>query len=427
MTNAELTKILLEAKDQEWFKTASVKIPFSVEPQDITGVSAIYAFVNQQIDGWEQYGNLPNELEQCKTYLVSIRNAIDSFVKAYYQHNANTLNQQWQNAVVNLITNVSQKYLPYETSEVVFLVKVYQETPNFFHGAYQFLLKTGKYSLNSPEYFYGAVLAYGFTIKDPAIIATRIDSERESISKLKTDFQKYLSQSEQELNQHFYKANSSYADYVKKIDMLKTEKENLFASWFETTKNEQWQNWFDNTKNEQWLNFFDPAVKKIADLEETYKEKLKLEEPAKYWNKRAQCLNMQGWITFAIIIIFVGLICWTLGEILCKTPETIYASWFANDKSAAIKWAIVYATLISFMAFVIRALSKFMFSSFHLARDCEERHTLTYFYLALLKDSEIKDSERQLIMQSLFSRADTGLLKEDSAPTMPNDLIKAIK
>jgi len=65
-----------------------------------------------------------------------------------------------------------------------------------------------------------------------------------------------------------------------------------------------------------------------------------------------------------------------------------------------------------------------MFSSFHLARDCEERHTLTYFYLSLLKDSKVENSDRPLIMQSLFSRADTGLLKEDSAPTMPNDVMR---
>jgi hypothetical protein len=65
---------------------------------------------------------------------------------------------------------------------------------------------------------------------------------------------------------------------------------------------------------------------------------------------------------------------------------------------------------------------KVMFSSFHLARDCEERHTLTYFYLSLLKDSKVDDKDRQLIMQSLFSRAETSLLKEDSSPTMPNDM-----
>jgi len=51
---------------------------------------------------------------------------------------------------------------------------------------------------------------------------------------------------------------------------------------------------------------------------------------------------------------------------------------------------------------------KAMFSSFHLARDAEEREHLTFVYLALINDSKIEKEDRQLIMQSLFSRADTG-------------------
>jgi len=85
-------------------------------------------------------------------------------------------------------------------------------------------------------------------------------------------------------------------------------------------------------------------------------------------------------------------------------------------------------TLISLIAFGVRAITKVMFSSFHLARDAEERHTLTFFYLSLLqeKDSKINDEDRKLILQSLFSRAETGLLKDDSGPTMPNDFIGKI-
>jgi hypothetical protein len=59
----------------------------------------------------------------------------------------------------------------------------------------------------------------------------------------------------------------------------------------------------------------------------------------------------------------------------------------------------------------------------HLARDSEERYTLTYFYLSLLKDSNVDEKDRQLIIQSLFSRAETGLLKDDSSPTMPSETI----
>ncbi len=179
-------------------------------------------------------------------------------------------------------------------------------------------------------------------------------------------------------------------------------------------------------KKEKWQKWYEPAVNKIAELELTYKEKLKLEEPAKYWNERALKLKKQGWISVAIIVLLVLLVSWSLGEILWKTPEQLYSSWFGNDKSAAIRWSIVYVTLISFIAYCIRALTKVMFSSFHLARDCEERYTLTYFYLSLLKDSKVDDKDRQLIMQSLFSRAETGLLKDDSSPTMPSDAISKI-
>lgn len=94
-------------------------------------------------------------------------------------------------------------------------------------------------------------------------------------------------------------------------------------------------------------------------------------------------------------------------------------TFFSNDKSIAIRWSIIFVTFLSFLAFGIRALTKVTFSSFHLARDAEERERLTFVYLALIKDASIDKSDRQLIMQSLFSRADTGLLKDDSSPTMP--------
>jgi hypothetical protein len=128
----------------------------------------------------------------------------------------------------------------------------------------------------------------------------------------------------------------------------------------------------------------------------------------------------------SIIVLLVMVTCIFLGVILWNTPEQIYSNWFDDNPSVAIKWTILYITLISFIAYCIRALTKVMFSSFHLARDCEERYTLTYFYLSLLKDTKVDEQDRQLIMQSLFSRAETGLLKDDSSPTMPNDALSKI-
>ncbi len=44
--------------------------------------------------------------------------------------------------------------------------------------------------------------------------------------------------------------------------------------------------------------------------------------------------------------------------------------------------------------------------------------------MALLNDKGIAEAERSIVLQSLFSRADTGLLKGDSSPTLPDGMIQ---
>ena len=199
-------------------------------------------------------------------------------------------------------------------------------------------------------------------------------------------------------------------EYAKAIDDFKEDKEKTYSDWFINTKG-------------GFEEFSSKSDKRLEELESTYQEKLKLEEPAKYWSDRAEKLKKQGWIALAVLVILVLIVVFSLGKLLWTTPEQIYESFFNGDKSAAIRWSIIYITFISFMVFAIKAVTKVMFSSFHLARDCEERHTLTYFYLSLLKDSSVDNEDKKLIMQALFSRAETGLLKDDASPTMPNDIV----
>lgn len=97
-----------------------------------------------------------------------------------------------------------------------------------------------------------------------------------------------------------------------------------------------------------------------------------------------------------------------------------------SDPVKGIKWSIILVTMVSLLAFTIKILAKMTFSSLHLSRDSEEREQLAHFYLALKHETTISENERQLILQSLFSRSDTGLLKEDSAPTMPNGMLDKI-
>ena len=154
-----------------------------------------------------------------------------------------------------------------------------------------------------------------------------------------------------------------------------------------------------------------------------YREKLRLEAPADYWKKRATLLKQESksymnWLVgvSTISALFLFILLMSLGTGFFETAF--------SDTVKGIKWSLILITLVSFLAFAIKILAKMTFSSLHLSRDAEEREQLTHFYLALKKDTTIEPEERQLILQSLFSRADTGLLKEDSSPTMPTSIIE---
>src|SRR5690606_32782155 len=170
--------------------------------------------------------------------------------------------------------------------------------------------------------------------------------------------------------------------------------------------------------------FFINASNKIADLEKTYQEKLRLEKPAEYWRLRADSLNRQGGYYFNTMLVVIALFAILVYALLIVAPQGMLSSF--EETGSTIKWSIVSVVFVSIVFYGIRLIQKVAFSTFHLARDAEEREQLTYVYLALLEDASVDIEEKKLVLQALFSRADTGLLKEDSSPTMPNDFLGKI-
>jgi hypothetical protein len=53
-------------------------------------------------------------------------------------------------------------------------------------------------------------------------------------------------------------------------------------------------------------------------------------------------------------------------------------------------------------------------------RDAEEREQLTYLYLSLSIEAVIDEGSREIVLQALFSRSETGLLINEHGPTMPS-------
>lgn len=167
-------------------------------------------------------------------------------------------------------------------------------------------------------------------------------------------------------------------------------------------------------------NFTKQLEKGKADLQnlfKAYEEHLHLSEPAVHWDTVSRNYRGRGkrWVAAMIASILCAVL--LLVALLYWPSELLSASLFAGDPKA-IKGIIIFATLISFMAYLSRIMAKLSISSFHLQRDADERRALTTYYLSLIKHGDVKDSERTLIIEALFKRSDTGLLSDaEQAPS----------
>lgn len=431
MTTTEIRKIIANTADPKWFNSIEVTITFSKVgfSQTIKGFSTIHRFLSQQIKGWGKYEEVPSILNTSKQHFTNLRNQIENFINLYKTHLEPQLNSGWRK-----LQNQSQsdgRQLTYDSPQTDFLIQLNKGFPNYVSGAYHYII--GSYNFNTHDNFTGGLLAYEFELKDHTNLTQRRNKERASITKIKNDLREQLNESETQLTEHLTNANREYKKYIEKIDGFKAEKETIFDNWFEGNKENEVigvTEEFNSFKKDkevifnQWFEGTDEilgAKQRVSDLEHTYEELLRLKKPAEYWKTRAATLKTEGWKSIYWLIGLVVFACLTLYLLLWLTPEGMLLS-FVKGNAQAIKWSIIYITFISFLAYGIRALNKVAFSSFHLARDAEEKEQLTYVYLALIKDNAVDEKDKNLILQSLFSRADTGLLKDDSGPTMPNDM-----
>lgn len=204
------------------------------------------------------------------------------------------------------------------------------------------------------------------------------------------------------------------------------EKRFSIEDWFNTEKKN-----IENEKNRIDKEFSD--LKKSAEDRANenirfFKEKLMLEEPVNHWENRATDLKKKNikWVIGFTITVIVSIV--FLTWILYNPPSIFHFTPKDGIKVDNIKGIILFISILSMIGIIIRNLSKVMFSNFHLIRDAEERKMLTYFYLSIRDDAKIEPQEKQLILQSLFSRADFGILSNDSGPTMPGfaELIKTV-
>lgn len=215
-------------------------------------------------------------------------------------------------------------------------------------------------------------------------------------------------------------SRNSWNDFLYKVN----EDKNIV---FESVKNE-----YNLLKNEVDMNFdveksnlslfvsnstkeIENYKKKIGELEDLYRQQLKLKKPVEYWSARASRLKKQGLVALlasSVVAVSSGFLFYFIfSDWLAGVPQKVSTS--------TIQGGIIFACLAATIAYLLKIFSKLIFSSFHLMRDAEEREQLTYLYLALINESAVSKDESAIVLQSLFSRSESGLLTNDSSPTLP--------
>ncbi|MBL0147114.1 MAG: hypothetical protein IPP48_16785 [Chitinophagaceae bacterium] len=211
-----------------------------------------------------------------------------------------------------------------------FLININKEKPENYLGAYEYF--TGNtYRATDKEFFIGYLMAYEFTSKEFSVLTERKNAEKKSIAAIRNDFQKHLDNTENQLIEYLNQTKEKSDENSIAIENFRKEKEIEFYKWYDNTVASV--NTFNNDSSQ-----------KIKDFEELYKEKLKLEAPAKYWSDRAQKLRTEGnkWLAGLIIAVLVGvgLLIWCLAEISAGTLDKIF-----QNNGTAIKWSVVLLRL----------------------------------------------------------------------------------
>jgi len=412
MTIKDLRKEINQSEYKDFFKSCTVHInyPHIDFTIDLKGIDAIYGFVLRQNKGWDST-ELPSYLNSSKEHFKKLKSQILDLVNGGH-YNVESKWQKIKSKIQNEETNNRTKVFTSDSSITKFLEELHKENPNYVKGAYNFLTGQNE-TINSNDLLTGLIRAYEYKNQGRTDISKRRSNERAAISTIRNSFENYVSETEGEINEVLEDSKEKLVGQTTQIDELLDSKKTEFDDWISLSKS-------------GFTEFDDNSKKKITDLEDTYRKKLQLEAPARYWRTKSNKYREDAIKARNILLTMVAISGIFFAIILITSPDWIFKTVFKGNATAIVRWSIVFIALISLLAFAVKAITKVMFSSFHLARDAEERHTLTFFYLALLKDTNINDDDRKLILQSLFSRAETGLLKEDSGPTMPNDLIGKI-
>ena len=373
-----------------------------------TSLKALLNFCVNEADYWESASAQIATVTKERTPFIGVHgsfrqisNEITKFLEELPNYDMNNF-PNWQTHLIrNHINPIQSRWIwsghPFTKEYIGIIQKQGSKAAEAFIN---FLVNKNLNGQNDYDTFIGVMAGYNF-LTDMGSESERVLSEKNSLDDIR---ELYLKNQNEIFNDH-NKKSTQYEDWEdsvrNKADSLDRAARKLFRAKMAKQK----------AVNDALL-----ADQKSAldSLHETYHKLLQLKAPAKYWDDLSIKLLLQGFLWLGCLAI---LIIWGLNVL-----QDFYMSWSEGKKIAlelnTVQGVAIFATFIAIFGFFVRVLSRLAFSSFHLMRDAQERRQLTYLYLALVNEAAVDDKTREIVIQALFSRSETGLLNNESGPTL---------
>ena len=386
-----------------------------------SNVESLKNFAKIEMEFWEkqwvvlQSYNISNQPSSVGVYRLwqQVYELLESWKENFKEWDQATTNAQLNAHFGQLSGQLTSRWIWSGQPFVDAWIGAYRLSEVTGNGFIQAYIQKNSANSGSFEWLKGYILAYEFQLQDESLLTKRRNGEEKAFSRLRTQ----LIEKKDELI-------AQSAQFQEQMTTWKTDTQEQFEGWFSNNQDD-YAVWRQNQEvayaadhkahADKFDGHMDGWIDRISILEQTYHEKLKLEKPAQYWSIRAGKLRTQGivWTVILAVMLLSGI----------GFFSYLFTRWLTGVEIAlslhSFQGAVLLTVIISSFVFLVRIASRLAFSAFHLQRDAEEREQLAYVYLALVNEAAADEESRKIVLQSLFSRAETGLLAGEAGPTMP--------
>lgn len=385
----------ISKEKQQIFEELEVQLRIYPEDaiQEFIKIDDLYDYIVNEAKFWRACTE--GHCNSIRGFFQSLQNELDSIIKT---PDINNFTVQIK-SLVNKLNKSAFPCIYSTTTHSIEILKLYNKHPNSANGFIDYIRRMVTGSLTDFNFYLGWQQGYSFENPNPNSSIT--ESNEQKLNELSSKYRSDIGR----LNKLYEEDKKSLDESNKQIIDNMLEWQSLNKGSLEALLKE---------KNE-----------KLESLENVYQENLRLKAPAQHWKDLEDHYEKKGdiwrrWTIGAFIIVMALLI-----VIFFELPSV-----FLMDTSFltfnSLRSTVVLAVIIALGVYLIKLFVKLSMSAYHLSRDAKERFELTSFYLSLINEAAIAPEDRNIVLQALFSRADTGLLKGDSSPTLPDGLLSQI-